>query len=277
MKTCDTIQSLQFEIKSLRAQNLTIGLVPTMGALHQGHISLINKSTEECDITICSIYVNPTQFNSKSDLERYPKTLAKDIELLKSTNCNIVFTPSNNEMYPEPATLKMSFGELEKNLEGVNRPGHFSGVGIVVSKLFNIVQPDMAYFGQKDLQQVAIINSLVQQLSFPIKIITCPIIREKNGLAQSSRNQLLNPEEREAASIIYTCLQNCVDKVDQFSIAEIEENAINQLKEKSLSVEYVSFINISTFAPAEKIESKKTAICVAASIGGVRLIDNVIL
>ncbi|MBA3970581.1 MAG: pantoate--beta-alanine ligase, partial [Bacteroidetes bacterium] len=213
----NSIQELKNQLNSIRKQKRIIGFVPTMGALHQGHISLVDAAKRECDVVVCSIFVNPTQFNDLSDLEKYPRTLESDCKLLESANCDILFAPPTLEVYSE-AELELKrnkiedkswtlgknvdFGALGGVMEGEQRPGHFNGVAQVVSKLFRIVEPNKAFFGQKDFQQLAIIRSMVKQLEMPVEVISCPILRESNGLAMSSRNERLTKKERELASII---------------------------------------------------------------------------
>ena len=185
-----------------RKQGKSIGLVPTMGALHEGHLSLIDASLRSNDITVISIFVNPTQFNDRKDFEKYPRDLDKDLELIRLKGCDLVFAPSEEEIYPEKDTRVFDFGTLDKYMEGKYRPGHFNGVAQIVSRLFDIIEPDRAYFGEKDFQQLVIIKNLVQQLNLPVEIVPCPIIRESDGLAMSSRNRLLTPEQRKSASKI---------------------------------------------------------------------------
>lgn len=199
MHIFNTISETQQYLKAQQRAGKTIGFVPTMGALHAGHISLIERAKTENDLAVCSIFVNPTQFNNSDDLKKYPRTLERDCEMLRPVGCDVVFAPSAEEMYPSLPQLKMDFGTLETIMEGKFRPGHFNGVGIVVSKLFNIVKPDKAYFGLKDLQQVAVIRRMVQELSFDLEIIPCPTLRETDGLAMSSRNTRLSPEARALA------------------------------------------------------------------------------
>ncbi len=277
MKRFDTIVDLRSYLLPLRGQNLSIGLVPTMGALHQGHVSLIEKSRNENDITICSIFVNPTQFNDPKDLEKYPRTLEGDLSLLKTNGVEIVFHPSVQEIYPHPAKTKLHFGEIENILEGAHRPGHFNGVGQVVSKLFNITQPDRAYFGQKDLQQVALIKQLVRDFSFPIQVITCPIIREENGLAMSSRNELLSDVNRAQAGFIHETLSKCAELVHQYSITDILETEKQNLISKGIELEYLDCVHSDTLDSLLEYTPCKTAFCIALKFGGVRLIDNVIV
>ena len=200
MKTFERSDQIKAFIKRLKDSNKTVGFVPTMGALHSGHISLMEKAKRENDVLVCSIFVNPTQFNDTSDFKNYPRTLDKDIEKLNAIRCDVLFIPHKEEMYPEsnnsPDIIGVDFGHLDKVMEGVHRPGHFNGVGAIVTKLFDIIEPDASYFGEKDYQQLIIIKHLVKTLKLPIKIVACPTIRDEDGLAMSSRNELLSPEER---------------------------------------------------------------------------------
>ena len=204
MQVFNTKNELIATLETYRNEGKIIGFVPTMGALHEGHLSLVKESKSNSDITVVSIFVNPTQFNDPEDLKRYPRTLEKDLDLLKTVNCDLVFAPSVLEIYPEPDTRKFDFGYLESIMEGAKRPGHFNGVGQVVSRLFDVVQPHKAFFGMKDFQQVAIIKNMVKQLNYSVEIIPCPIIREESGLAKSSRNTLLEENYKKNAPHIYT-------------------------------------------------------------------------
>jgi len=255
-----------------------VGFVPTMGALHKGHISLVEKAVNENDIVVVSIFVNPTQFNDPKDLERYPRTIEADLRLLEKTGCNLVFAPDVKEIYPEPDTRKFNFGALETVMEGKHRPGHFNGVAQVVSKLFDIVQPDQAYFGLKDFQQLAIIKNMVSQLNLSVKIISCPIIREESGLAMSSRNELLSIEERKNAALISETLfeaKKLKDKNDVKTVAAWIEENIN--KNAFLKVEYVEIVDAATLQAVKSWdEAGEIVCCVAVFCGKVRLIDNVV-
>lgn len=211
MKVFDKIVDLQNELFDLRKEGKTVGLVPTMGALHEGHGSLIKRSAKDNDVTVVSVFLNPTQFNDKSDLERYPRNLKADCKLAEECGAQIVFAPSVNEMYPTPDTRHFDFPPQTTVMEGAKRPGHFNGVCQVVSRLFYIVRPDRAYFGEKDWQQIAVVKRLVKYINVPVQIVECPIVREKDGLAMSSRNSLLTPEERAIAPNIYKALKESVD------------------------------------------------------------------
>lgn len=277
MNVINNISEVKSVLTSFRDKGLSIGFVPTMGALHQGHISLVEKAVRENDIVVVSIFVNPTQFNDKTDLKNYPRTPETDIKLLENAGVHLIFMPSEEEVYPEPDTRVFEFGLLDKVMEGAHRPGHFNGVAQVVSKLFNIVEPHRAYFGQKDFQQLAIIRQMVKQLKLNTEIIPCPIIREADGLAMSSRNLLLEQEIRKSAPLIYQTLSKARNKVNEFSVKEmivwVEENINN---DKHLSVEYFSLADSLTLQPIQNWEDSDTIIgCIAVRAGKIRLIDNI--
>jgi pantoate--beta-alanine ligase len=272
------IQALQTYLKTERLQDKTIGFVPTMGALHEGHLSLIETAKNQNDITVCSIFVNPTQFNNPDDLAVYPRTLEADCQMLEKVNCDIVFAPSAAEMYPNLPILKFNFGALETVMEGKFRPGHFSGVGIVVTKLFNIIQPNKAYFGQKDLQQCAVINCLVKDLSFSLELVICPTQREKDGLAMSSRNRNLSGEQRALAPYIYKALQKASELLKSQSSSEVRKYIEEYFfRVNSIELEYFEISDFETLLPIEELSEGKTALCIAAFLGKTRLIDNVII
>ena len=279
MHILNTLVETQKYLKKEQANGKTIGFVPTMGALHAGHISLIERSKKENDITVCSIFVNPTQFNNPEDLKKYPRTLEKDAEMLEAANCDVVFAPTAEEMYPSLPKLKMDFGSLETVMEGKFRPGHFNGVGIVVSKLFHIVKPDKAYFGLKDLQQVAVIRQMVKDLSFDLDIIPCPTLRESDGLAMSSRNMRLSAEARILAPQIFKALHVAKEQLQKGS-SSTETQAIIRHYFSNYPAFEVEYFEIADFDSLEAIDRQnptgKTAICVAAFLGGVRLIDNIV-
>ncbi len=280
MNTFKKIEELRAELLKYRLENKKIGLVPTMGALHYGHISLVEKAKEKCDVVAVSIFVNPTQFNNPEDLEKYPRNIERDLDLLKKAGCDIVFTPEVTEMYAGSHDLKISFGTLENSLEGKFRPGHFSGVGQIVSKLFNIFQPHSAFFGQKDLQQFFIIKKLIDQLCFPIELHMIPTKREDNGLAMSSRNERLTQEEKLEAGLIYQTLKQSAEAIlEGRSIHHVIEQA-NELFEKNerLTLEYFEVVETENFTGISTVsDPKTTALCIAAEIGKVRLIDNLLL
>jgi pantoate--beta-alanine ligase len=269
------------ELKSLLPLHISgkkIGFVPTMGALHKGHISLVEQAVNENDIVVVSVFVNPTQFNDPKDLERYPRNLEADLRLLKESGCHLVFAPNVNEIYPEPDTRKFNFGALETVMEGKHRPGHFNGVAQVVSKLFDIVQPDRAYFGLKDFQQLAIIKNMVAQLQLPVEIVSCPIVREESGLAMSSRNELLTADERRNAALISQTLFEAKKLKTEKSVIALTEwitETIN--KNPFLRVEYAEIVDSSTLQPVENWSNKEEIVCcVAVFCGKIRLIDNIV-
>lgn len=280
MLTITKISELRSYIFASISDKKTIGLVPTMGALHEGHISLINQSVQDNAITICSIFVNPIQFNNVTDLTKYPRTLEQDCALLEPTGCDVVFAPSSEEMYIQSPKLTMNFGNLETVMEGAFRPGHFSGVGIVVSKLFNLVQPNKAYFGQKDFQQLAIIRQIVNDLSFPIEIVSCPILRDPDGLAMSSRNRRLSAEERKHAPHIFRILKEAGKLLtDGSAISETRQYVNDQFESlPPFQLEYFEIADAESLQPLEEYSpSRGTVLCIAAYLGSIRLIDNILL
>ncbi|NEW83254.1 MAG: pantoate--beta-alanine ligase [Mariniphaga sp.] len=279
MKLYTTITSLQNALKEEHSKGLKIGFVPTMGALHQGHLSLVETAGSMCDIVVVSIFVNPTQFNDKNDLANYPRTLESDMNLLATTRCEYFFSPAVEEVYPVPDTRKFDFGNLETVMEGAFRPGHFNGVAQVVSRLFEIVLPDMAFFGRKDFQQMAIIKDMVRQLNLPIEIVPCDIIREKDGLAMSSRNKLLLPEYRNCAPLIYQNLRDAKYLVNLKTVQEIKDYVVNQINATQLlRVEYFEIVDDTTLMSVESWSETGTKVgCIAVYAGKIRLIDNIIL
>lgn len=273
----ETVSDLQNKLGELKTSG-TVGLVPTMGALHKGHISLVNQAMEENKIVVVSIFVNPTQFNDPNDLERYPRNLDTDLELLKSTGCHVVFAPSVEEVYPEPDNRIFNFGVLETTMEGKHRPGHFNGVAQIVSKLFEMVKPEKAYFGLKDFQQLAIIKNLVRQLKLPVEIVACPIVREESGLAMSSRNELLSAEEKNNAAVISKTLFRAKELNRKKSVHELASWITENInKNPFLTVEYVEIVDDVKLQPIENRNEKITkVVCVAVYCGKVRLIDNIV-
>ena len=254
-----------------------IGFVPTMGALHDGHLSLIKCSSQENDITVVSIFVNPTQFNNKEDLRNYPRNDEKDLKKLKINSCDIVFIPEVDEMYPEEKSIIFDFQGLDKVMEGKYREGHFNGVAQIVSKLFEIVKPDKAYFGKKDFQQAAIINYLNENYlkSLNIEIVTCDIIREEDGLAMSSRNMLLNKDQRAAASLISGTMNLFCNKYNKYSVKELISKVISEINlSPYLEVEYFDIVDNKTLKKVSEIIPGKTTACIAVYSGEIRLIDN---
>jgi pantoate--beta-alanine ligase len=250
-----------------------------MGALHEGHLSLIRAAKKENATTVCSIYVNPTQFSNKEDLEKYPRMLDLDLQLLESESCDIVFCPESQEMYGSSAPLAISFQNLDNVLEGKFRPGHFSGVAQVVAKLFNIIQPDRAYFGQKDYQQVMIINRLIEALKFNVKLVSMPIVRETDGLAMSSRNQRLSYEERKRATVLYACLLQTRDGIIKGSALNVlQDQAESLCLEKGVTLEYLAVADKKEFILLDRVtDLSQAVILIAAQVGPVRLIDNLIV
>jgi pantoate--beta-alanine ligase len=273
------IKELQAFLAQIGLKKQTVGFVPTMGALHLGHLSLINASKQGCNVTICSIFVNPTQFNDKSDLERYPKTPEKDIDLLISVGCDALFMPSAEEMYPEKDETLFDFGYLDKILEGAHRPGHFNGVAMVVNKFFNLIKPHKAYFGSKDYQQVMIIKALNVKLKYSIEIVVCSTLREKDGLAMSSRNTLLNEKEREIAKIIPKLMNEIIPlKEKGLSVFDIKQHVTIELTKKgNCRLDYFTICNADTLEEINSFaEAKHHVALIACYVGKIRLIDNLV-
>ncbi len=278
MKIVKTSKELVELLSSLKQSGNKIGFVPTMGALHAGHISLLEIALKENEVVICSIFVNPTQFNDPKDLEKYPRPVEKDTELLEKAGCSILFLPEVEDIYGDNTPWTHTFGELENIWEGAMRPGHFKGVGQVVYKLFNIVKPDNAYFGQKDFQQTLIIKHLIQDFKLPIELHICPIIREKNGLAMSSRNIRLNDAEHLASGKIYEALMSVKTGIDnqEFDFENLlaKANAILQ-SIPSIQLEYIDLVNPETLQKVLKInQNDKLLMIIAVKFGTTRLIDN---
>lgn len=276
MTIIETVADLQKAIAIQQREGKSVGLVPTMGALHEGHISLVNQSIEQNDVTVVSIFVNPTQFNNTTDLEKYPRTVDKDIELLSKKGANIVFVPTVNEIYPEPDNRQFDFGQLDKVMEGKFRPGHFNGVAQVVSRLFNIVTPDRAYFGEKDFQQLAIIRDMVTQYSIPVEIVPMPIVREDSGLAKSSRNERLTDQQKKEAVAISKALFDSREKINDMVKNTIEAviDEINNVD--SLEVEYFEIVDGNTLQSIANWDETNYAVgCITVFCGEVRLIDNI--
>ncbi|MEA4841161.1 MAG: pantoate--beta-alanine ligase [Bacteroidales bacterium] len=278
METIYTIAELQKRIISGKAAGKKVGLVPTMGALHSGHISLVKRCVNENDICVVSVFVNPTQFNDKDDLINYPRTPQEDKKLLENAGCTYVFMPSIEEMYPEPDTRIFNFGTLETVMEGGFRPGHFNGVAQIVSKLFYAVLPDCAYFGQKDFQQMAIIREMVKQLGLQIEIKSCPIVREADELAMSSRNRRLTPEQREKAPQIAQFLFKSLAFVPEKSIQETLKFVKTNLSSDSIfKLDYFEIVDGYTLQPVSDWKDSNYIVgCVAVYCGPIRLIDNIV-
>ena len=277
MKIVSSIKDLKNFLALEREKGKKVGLVPTMGALHAGHISLVKRCVAENDICVVSDFVNPTQFNDKHDLETYPRTLDADCALLEPVGCDYVFAPSVAEMYPEPDTRVFNLGPVAEVMEGPRRPGHFNGVAQVVSKLFYIVEPDNAYFGEKDFQQIAVIREMVRQLNLPVHIVDCPIQREADGLALSSRNTRLTPEQRQKAPVIARTLKESSTFVPAKSVQEVIDyvvNTINQVPE--MEVEYFEIVDGNTMQPIQNWSDTTCPVgCITVYCGEVRLIDNI--
>lgn len=287
MKIIRTTAELTATISQIKQSGKSIGFVPTMGALHEGHISLISAARKENDIVVASIFVNPIQFNNKEDLEKYPRTEDADCQKLESSGTDIAFIPTVTEMYPEPVTESYHFGAIEDVMEGPQRPGHFSGVAVVVKRLFDLTQPDRAYFGEKDFQQVAIIRDLLKQIQYPIKLVPCPIVRAEDGLALSSRNMRLSKEARIIAPIIYETLQQATEMAEYDEVESVKDWVIDTLTNYHLinpqpnqlrfEPEYFEIVDSITLQPITSWnDPEEQAIgCIAVWLDGVRLIDMI--
>ena len=279
MKIFDNIVDLQNELFYLRKANKKIGLVPTMGALHQGHASLVKQCVADNDITIVSVFLNPTQFNDPKDLERYPRTFEEDCKILNEVGADIVFAPTPKEMYPTPDNRHFEFPPTSTVMEGAKRPGHFNGVCQVVSRLFYITKPHNAYFGEKDWQQICVIKQLVKYLNLDINIIECPIIREESGLAMSSRNALLTSEERAIAANIYRILKESLAKKDSLSVDELQQEVINSINAiDQLEVEYFEIVDGNTLETVHSWNDSPYIVgCITVYCGAtpIRLIDHI--
>ncbi len=296
MKVVETASELSSLCKEHEKKGESIGFVPTMGALHAGHISLVRKAKAECDLAVCSIFVNPTQFNNALDLDRYPRDMEPDKAMLQKAGCDILFHPGVDEMYPEGLnTLGVPsedgirifdkelqgvvFGKMGDVMEGKQRRGHFKGVAVVVNRLFNMAQPTKAYFGEKDFQQLAIIKEMVRQTGSQIEIIGCPTLREKNGLAMSSRNQRLTKEERDKASVLFTTLKWMKENRKAFSLETLKRKGEAMIRAvRGVDLEYLEVSNPKSLEPISGEGGKgQFVVCVAANVAGVRLIDNIIM
>lgn len=280
MEIIRDIPGLRHYIEQLKTEKKSIGFVPTMGALHNGHLELIRKSGQQNDLTICSIFVNPTQFNNPSDLKNYPRESTKDLALLEEINCHAVFMPSVKIMYEENYSINLDFGYLEKIMEGKFRPGHFKGVGLIVTKLFNLIQPNKAYFGRKDLQQLTLIKTLVKELFFDIEIVAVDTVREKDGLAMSSRNNLLTKQERKKATDLFSALLKAKQKLNNGESVITVKQFIKEYftLKSSIVLEYFEIVHTSNFKNVTEIHEKSNvSLCIAGYLGKVRLIDNISL
>lgn len=266
--------------RKIQAENASLGFIPTMGALHQGHLSLIERAQKENTYTICSVYVNPTQFNDPKDFDRYPRPIENDLKILEKSGCDYAFVPTNDIMYVQKTVMKYDFGSLEHVMEGKFRPGHFNGVATIVGKLFNLVKPTRAYFGQKDLQQTVVIRTLVNDLSFDIELVICDTLREPDGLAMSSRNTLLKPEHRSKAVLLYKALSQAKELyLSGASISDIQKSATAAIvSDKDFKLEYFEIVDLqSLISLKENTGLKPVAICVASFLGEIRLIDNMVI
>ena len=277
MKIVNSIKELRLQLDEDKQKGKKVGLVPTMGALHAGHISLVKRCVAENDVCVVSIFVNPTQFNNPNDLLTYPRTLDEDCQLLESSGCTYVFAPSVEEMYPEPDNRVFDFGTVAQVMEGARRPGHFNGVAQIVSKLFYAVKPDVSYFGEKDFQQIAVIRAMVKQLGIPVEIVDCPIQRESDGLALSSRNTRLTPEQRQKAPVIARTLKESVTFVPEKSVQQVIDYVVSTLNNvPDMSVEYFEIVEGNTLESITNWSDTTYPVgCITVYCGEVRLIDNV--
>lgn len=275
MKVINTVRELREALAACDSNN--VGFVPTMGALHAGHCSLVERARRENGTVVVSVFVNPTQFNDKNDLRNYPRTPEEDCRMLERAGADIVFMPAVDEIYPEPDTRTFDFGKIDKVMEGATRPGHFNGVAQVVSRLFDIVRPARAYFGEKDFQQIAVIKAMVEQLSLPVEIVECPIVRGEDGLALSSRNALLDAEHRAAAPHIYRVMQQCAERSRSMTPAELRTWVAAEIERNPLlKVVYFDAVDAATMQSVESWEqSPRIQGCIAVMAGEIRLIDNI--
>jgi len=276
MKIIKTKSELGKSLELYRARGISIGFVPTMGSLHLGHISLVDRSRNENGVTVVSIFVNPTQFNDKKDLANYPRTFDEDLDKLSSVGCDFVFAPSVEEMYPEEDTRLFDFGTLGTVMEGACRPGHFNGVAQIVSKLFDAVAPDKVYFGEKDFQQLAIVKRMTDEMNYKVQIVECPSIRETDGLAMSSRNVLLTPVQRKNASVIARTLFECQKKKEEMTLHDLKNWVIQQINETpEFKTEYFDIVDRTTLQSTDLYVPGTLQGCIAVRVGNIRLIDNV--
>ena len=279
MKTVGTVQELRQFLRPLRDRR--IGLVPTMGYLHEGHVSLIRRARKECDVVVLSVFVNPLQFGPREDYDRYPRDLDRDARIAEQAGVDMLFAPSVEEMYPEKPLTTVTVSRLTDRLCGASRPGHFDGVATVVAKLFHIVEPDRAYFGLKDAQQVAVVERMVRDLHFPVEIIPCPTVREKDGLAVSSRNVYLSKEEREQATVLSAGLREVAEKVQAGEMTrsrQVIDYLQGRISSKPLArIDYVDVLTYPDLTPVDALQGQRILVAVAVHFGSTRLIDNVIL
>ncbi|RZK16264.1 MAG: pantoate--beta-alanine ligase [Hymenobacter sp.] len=275
-----TAAELRTHVEAARRAGRRIGLIPTMGALHEGHLQLVRAAAQTCDEVIASVFVNPTQFNNPDDLRLYPRLPEQDAAALAPAGCTALFMPTVAEVYPQPTVLRFDFGPLERVMEGAHRPGHFNGVATVVSKLFHLTQPHVAYFGQKDFQQVAIVRQLIADLSFDLELVVYPTVREADGLAMSSRNARLTPEGRMVAPLLYEVLQRAAAQVRAgVAPAQVQQQALALLaQEPQFTPEYVEVADAQSLQPLTSYGAgRPVVLCVAAHLAGVRLIDNIVV
>jgi pantoate--beta-alanine ligase len=279
LKICSTIDETRAASRAARREGKRLGFVPTMGALHDGHLSLVRAAKSSCDIVAASIFVNPTQFGPNEDLAKYPRTFERDRELLEREGVDFLFAPSTEEMYPAAAITWVTVEGLSDKLDGLSRPGHFRGVTTVVAKLFHIVEPAVAFFGQKDAAQVAIIRRMVRDLDLPVEIVACPIVREADGLALSSRNVYLDPGQRRHALMLHRSLQRVRDlaRAGEHKASTLAAAGRREFEnQSSVRLDYFAIVNPATLVPVEEI-SERTLVAVAAYLGSTRLIDNILI
>jgi pantoate--beta-alanine ligase len=278
LKICETIENMRSACRAARASGKRLGFVPTMGALHEGHLSLVRAAKTSCDLVAASIFVNPAQFGPNEDLAKYPRDFERDRDLLQREGVELLFAPSVEEMYPAGAVTWVTVGELSSRLDGLSRPGHFRGVTTVVAKLFHIVEPDAAFFGQKDAAQLAIIRRMVRDLNFPVEIVACPIVREPDGLAMSSRNAYLDPLQRKQALVLYRSLTKVRKLWDagERDAAKLAAAGREEVEEKSVRLDYFEIVDAQSLEPVENV-AKGALVAVAAYVGPTRLIDNLVL
>lgn len=278
MKIFRTRAEVHTYLEQMKAEGRTVGFVPTMGALHKGHLSLINAARQKTNIVVCSIFVNPTQFNDKKDLENYPRPIENDIKQLEKADCDVLFLPEVDEMYDTQDEWHLELNNLDNILEGEIRPGHYQGVTQIVKKLFDFIRPDVAFFGQKDFQQLVVISYMVKTLGINVQLVRCPIIREKDGLAMSSRNVYLSPSERQYALALFKSLEKTKVDFTNLSISQVKQNARNYLlNAPGIELEYFELFDADKFEPALLKQTSNVIALVAARVGNIRIIDNMIL
>ena len=279
MKICNTIEDMRAACRAARHGGKRLGFVPTMGALHEGHLSLVRAAKAACDVVAVSIFVNPTQFGPTEDLAKYPRTFERDRELLESEGVELLFAPAVEEMYPAGAATWVTVEGLSDKLDGRSRPGHFRGVSTVVAKLFHVVEPDVAFFGQKDAAQIAVVRRMVRDLSFPVEIVACPIVREADGLAMSSRNAYLNEQQRKQALVLHRALmqvKNLWESGERGAEKLLAAGRAEVALEEAGRLDYFEIVDAESLDAVEKVESG-TLVAVAAFVGTTRLLDNILL